>query len=217
MILLWPDYFTILFGFVFVVFCLILYCHFLDVMRALRGCQPSWDARMRRLILPLPFALCIILMYIELCLFIYINNSETHILFKKNKEVCLCFKKNIQIYVPQISNSQAKERGEEVFQKEMFGDSISPQGLKKLKREPMGLKAKTLGIGKTNQKNRCKKKNDQKKKSTRTPNGGASVLVFIPFLLSTNLNFLFHPSTFSFFPFTNLPLAQSYRVRSYQH
>ena len=35
------------------------------------------------LILPLPFALCIILMYIELCLFIYINNSETRILLKK--------------------------------------------------------------------------------------------------------------------------------------
>ena len=53
-------------------FVLILCCRFLDVLRALRGCQPS---------LRCPDTLCIILMYIELCLFLYINNSETRILF----------------------------------------------------------------------------------------------------------------------------------------
>ena len=63
------------------------FSRFLDVMRALRGCQPIEDAWMRLLILPPPpsppIALCMPLMYIEICRSIFnINTSETHFLFK---------------------------------------------------------------------------------------------------------------------------------------
>lgn len=64
-----------------------------------------------------------------------------------------------------------------------------PKDLKKLKREPIGLKAKTLGTGKANKRKTDARKKMFKAKNTRTPNGGASVLLFIPFLLTTNLNF----------------------------
>ena len=75
MIFPWTDYFIFLFGFVFVAFCLILYCRFLEVMRALRRCQPSWDARILLFVYPSCTLSCLINFNI--------NNSETRILFRR--------------------------------------------------------------------------------------------------------------------------------------
>ena len=62
----------------------------MDVTRVLRECQPSWDAWVRLLILPSLIALCMPLMYIELCLSIFnIINNEARILLKKKTKTYL--------------------------------------------------------------------------------------------------------------------------------